>query len=152
MFSFIVSELFVIKISSAQERAAPDGPQPSPSASRQGNPPASLQKLRLPHHTQSAEAEVISGPNHGWCMVGHRAQPARSCCRTYLSSNWNMKVEVLIKTLDGTHMLSIKFIIHFPTMEFRYFPSFKILCLKYTVRDRFSCSLSKLWSKKNHLK
>lgn len=59
MFSFTVSELFVIKISSAQERAALMALS-HPSLDRQGNPPASLQNLRLPDHIHSGEAQVTS--------------------------------------------------------------------------------------------
>lgn len=196
MFSFMDFQLFTSDVSPAQGRVALDGLWPSPSHTRQGNPPASLRKLSLPNPACSGEAQLTShsslsrwgrqhgtsltsGRNHGFCCLqtpkpkllqgrpSPGANPARTlqeewgvhsplaaAWRKHFSSHWNVKVRVLMKNTRW-HSYAIKKIHHTLAKykEFRFFPSFKKSCLKYTIQDRFSHFLSqyKLWTKKDHL-
>lgn len=63
---------FVSNVSPAQGRVALDGPWPSPSRNRQGNPPANLRKLCLPNPARSGGAQVTSHPSLSRCGRPHR--------------------------------------------------------------------------------
>lgn len=72
VFSFTDSQPFGSNVSTAQGRLALGGPWPFPSHSRQGNPPARLPKLCLPHPACSGETEVTPHPRLSWWGRQHR--------------------------------------------------------------------------------